>query len=166
MNSRYSKLLIFLIAGLCVFWVSACATGDKKEDDYLKNHKTLSKRIKLFNQEFETRSNIASDKMVKDDHREEFLKYIDDIHLNILFNKSTIISIKYYQDGLPISQNSRFPKENFNKAVLSIKYEIVVHPSSKLKTLFVKQPWELLEIDGKKKWVVIPEMDVFLNKKK
>ncbi len=166
MNSRHSRFLFLLAAGLCVFWISACATGDKKEDDYLKNQKTLSKRIEVFNQEFESRNNIASDMMVRDDHREEFLKYIDDIHHNVLFNKSTIIGIKYYQDGLPISQNSRFPKENFNKAVASIKYEIVVHPSNKLKTLFVKQPWELLEIEGKKKWMVTPELDAFLNKKK
>ena len=82
------------VVAFCVFWISACATGDKKDDNFLKSHENFSKRVKLFNEEFESRTNIASDKMVKDDHREEFLKYIDDIHLNVLFNKSTIIGIK------------------------------------------------------------------------
>lgn len=118
------------------------------------------RNIELYNHDFETKSFNSARLLVKDAHREEFLTKLIEVQQRVMFEKSTMLNMRFSKDGQAIRQSYMMPEEDFNEAVVTYQYQVVVSPSAKLQTLLVQQRWELQ--GNNLDWVVVPNLDDFL----
>jgi hypothetical protein len=77
----------------------------------------------------------------------------------ITFFEATILNIKFFKDGAPVAITAKGPGEGFNRAVVIIRYQLAILPSTKVVTRLVEQEWVL---EGEQ-WLVIPDLDIFLE---
>ena len=66
--------------------------------------------------------------------------------------------MKIFKDGKPIITNSSVLETEFDKAEILIRYQLSVLPSTKIKTLMVKQEW----VKYNNIWFAIPNLDLFI----
>ena len=69
---------------------------------------------------------------------------------------STILDIKFINNGVQTSIGS---KENFDRAVVVMRYQLAVLPSTKLKNPIIEQEWVLYQ----EQWVIIPDLIKLLD---
>lgn len=138
-----------------VFLLSACAT----EKAYQVSHDKLSRNIKLFNTDFESRSADVSSILVKADARENYLLQLPDIKEKVTFTESSIVKIEYLKEGAFSKQAGGIPEEDFNECIVTMRYRMVIMPSNKLVTRIAKQKW----VKEGEDWVVVPDLTQFAN---
>jgi hypothetical protein len=69
---------------------------------------------------------------------------------------STILDIKFFNNGVQTSIGS---KEDYDRAIVVIRYQLFVLPSTKLKNPIIEQEWVLYQ----EQWVTIPDMRALLD---
>lgn len=119
----------------------------------------LDDAIKYYNDNFEAKLLDRSSALVHLDKREDFMTRSTDITNRITFYESKIVNIYLLKEGKPIPINPSFGEGSFDEAIVTIRYQLVVSPSNRLKTLIVKQKWALTN----HQWRVYPNLDVFIN---
>ena len=72
---------------------------------------------------------------------------------------SKILDIKFFKIGVPVVITSKGPEKGFNRAIVTIRYQLAILPSTKLVTRLVEQEWVL---EGEQ-WVVIPDLSTLLE---
>lgn len=139
--------------------VAVSLIGCAFQKSYMESREKLSRNIKVFNAEFESKSIDVSPLMVRADKREEFLMKVPQIKEKATFDEISIVNAEYFKDGSPVKQSGGAPTQDFDEAVMTLRYRMAVLPSNKLETRVVKQKW-VLEGDD---WVVVPDLDAFLK---
>jgi len=163
LNSRPEFLMINLatlplngIRFLLIFiFIVSCGTLDL----FNQSQQELDLKIKAFNIDFENKAFDRAARFVHPDFREDFQKKSLEVAKRTTILEYTTLGIKFFKDGQPVRPTSSNPLKDFNKTEVTIRYQISVLPSTKLKFIIVKQEW----VKWNTAWVVIPKIDSFLN---
>ena len=67
--------------------------------------------------------------------------------------------VKFFKNGVPAVITSKGPEKGFNRAIVTIRYQLAILPSTKLVTRLVEQEWVL---EGEQ-WMVIPDLSTLLE---
>ncbi|MBC8286348.1 MAG: hypothetical protein H8E42_02625 [Nitrospinae bacterium] len=128
----------------------------KTLDHYYKTQEDLDLSIKAYNFEFESKAIDTSARFVHPANRAQYLAKSLEITKRLTFFEATILDIKFFNNGVPTSGGS---KKGFDRAIVVIRYQAAVLPSTKLKTLMVEQEWVLYQ----DQWVTIPDLSMLLE---
>lgn len=128
------------------------------QKDHEKNFENLSRIMKLYGNEFESRSDKAGAMWVEHDMKADYLVKVQDIFERINFVNSQVLSVSFKKSGALVSNSGGNPESDFDEALVLIRYEFVMSPSVILKNKIVKQRW-VLKPGGV--WNLIPDLSVF-----
>jgi hypothetical protein len=135
-----------------MFVFASCETLDF----YLKTQKDLDLSIKSYNLGFESKAIDRTALFVHPAHRAEAMeKSLERIKRLSIFD-STILDIKFFNNGIQTSIGS---KEEFDRAIVVIRYQLAVLPSTILKNPTIEQEWVLHQ----EQWVTIPDISELLD---
>jgi len=124
-----------------------------------KDFENLERIIKIYNNEFESKSDRAGTTWVRDDLKADYLTKIKEVYEKTTFLNSQILSITFKNQGKSVSQKGSNPSEDFDEAIVAIRYEFVRSPSVSLQDKIIKQHW-VKEGDV---WKIVPDLSVFLD---
>jgi hypothetical protein len=124
----------------------------------LQSQKELDTKIKIFNLEFESKALNRCSKFIHPDFLAEFQRKSLDFEKNVTILDTTTLDMKIFKDGKLIITNSSILETDFNKAEILIRYQLSVLPSTKIKTIIVKQEW----VKFSDIWFVIPNLNSFI----
>ncbi len=151
-------LITFLLRavpiGLALSLLSACAQYSitRLQDD-------LETNVYQFNKRFEGKMMDLSAAFVSRAKRKEFLIDSNKIKEKVTFFNSSILDIQYFNNNDPVKRTAKGAEKEFNKASVSMQYQITVLPSNQLKTIFWDQVWVLNE----EQWQAEPDLSVFFK---
>ncbi len=151
---KHAKFLPILFALL----IAACG-GFSNNKHYLESQEKLARNIKVFNTNFESRTDEASALLVKADLRDNYVLKLPDIKDKVNFSESSIVKMEYFKNGNSIKLSGGLPSEDFDECAVTLRYRLTIMPSNKLETRIVRQRW-VQEEGG---WVVIPDLSSFLK---
>ncbi len=152
LNSNLSRALtIFLF--LAVFTSYSCRTLGS----FNQSQEDLDISIKAYNHDFESKAIDVSTRFVHPSHRAEYLSKSLEVSKRITFFDATILDIKFFNNGVPTSSNSQ---EGFDRAIVVIRYQVAVLPSTKLESIIVEQEWVLYQ----DQWFIIPDLTSLLER--
>ncbi len=89
------------------------------------------------------------------DKRRQFLTDSLKVKENIIFYESSILDAQLFNNDIPVRTKTDGPATEFNKAIVTIRYQLSVLPSNQLKTILVDQIWLWENND----WYVDPRLD-------
>ncbi len=150
-----SPRLRLVVAACLLFTIAACSSFAQRQ-----THDDLEQSIKAFNRRFEGKLMDISSPFVVREKQEEFLKKSLRVENDVVFYNTSILNVRLFEDDQPVRITSKGPEKEFNQADVLIRYQITVMPSTKLKTLMVKQKWYHSEEEG---WRVDPDLDAFFD---
>jgi hypothetical protein len=135
-----------------MFIFASCGTLDP----YLKTQEDLDLSIKAYNLEFESKAIDRTARFVHPDHRAEYMERSLEMTKRLTIFDATVLDIKLFNNGV---QTSIVSKENFDRAVVVMRYQLAVLPSTKLKNPIIEQEWVLYQ----EQWVIIPDLSTLLD---
>jgi hypothetical protein len=150
LTNQYRIKLLFLF-----LLIVSCGTLDS----FRQSQKELDINIKAFNFEFESKAFARAARFVHPDFLKDFRQKSLEVSKNTTFLENTTLDLKLFKDDEPISLTPSISAEDFNRGEVTIRYQVSILPSIKLKTIIVTQEW----IKLKDIWVVIPKIDSFLR---
>ncbi len=74
------------------------------------------------------------------------------------YDRSTV-DIQYLDGDQPVKITTEGPEKEFDKAIVTLRYQISVLPSNQLKTIMLDQVWVL----NNELWQVEPNLGVLLE---
>ena len=77
---------------------------------------------------------------------------------NVTILSTATLDMKIFKDGKPVITNSSVLETEFDKAEILIRYQLSILPSTKIKTIIVKQEW----VKYNNIWFTIPNLDSFI----
>ena len=125
---------------------------------FMQSYEELDTKIKLFNLEFESKALNRCSRFVHPDLLKEFQRKSLDFQKNVTILGTTTLGMKIFKDEKPVITNTSIFKTDFNKAEILIRYQLSVLPSTKIKTIIVKQEW----VKYNNIWFAIPNLDSFI----
>lgn len=128
-------------------------------DPYYKTQQNLDLSIKAFNFEFESKAMDSSARFVHPTQRAYFMGKSMEMTQRVTFYEATVLDIKFFKNGVPSINTSKGPEKGFDRAVVVIRYQVAVLPSTKLKSVIVEHEWVL----DQGQWSVIPDLDGLLS---
>jgi hypothetical protein len=130
---------------------SQYSIGERQED--------LQAKIHQFNKRFEAKMMDLSAAYLPLNKRRQFL--IDSLKIkeNVAFYDSSVLDVQLFNNDLPVQIKSNGPGTEFNKAIVTMRYQMSLLPSNQVKTIIVDQQW-LLEDE---EWFVDPKLDNFFK---
>lgn len=151
------KTCFLIPAMMFLLFSSACSMMQKDHEDDYEN---LNRIMKLYNNEFESKSDRAGAMWVKHDMKSDYLIQAKEVFSRINFVDSQVLNVVFKKSGKMVQNNGGAPGNDFDEALVLIRYEYVLSPSVSVKTKMVKQRWIMLP-DGA--WNLVPDLTVFLN---
>ena len=145
-----SAILICLSMSL----FSACAQYSK-----MKLQDDLQTNIYQFNKRFSGKMMDISVPYVLLDKRRKFLTESLKIKEKVTFYDSSILDIQYFNGNQPVKITTKGAEKEFDKAIVTWRYQISVLPSNQLKTIMLDQVW----VYNEEQWLVEPDLDVFFK---
>jgi hypothetical protein len=121
---------------------------------YRKTQKNLNLNIKAFSNEFESKTVGSSAEFLHPDHRSKYLAQSLGMTKRITIFITDIQTSNFLKDKVPAFLISRGPEEGFNRTIVTIRYQIAVLPSTKVKSLLVEQELVL----NQKQWVIMSQI--------
>jgi len=156
LKSNYTPNLVQRVILFLLLFVSvSCETLDP----YYKTQENLDLSIEAFNFEFESKAMNISARFVHPAHRANYKDQSLEMTQRITFFEATILDIKFFKIGVPVVTTSKGPEKGFNRAIVTIRYQLAILPSTKLVTRLVEQEWVL---EGEQ-WMVIPDLSTLLE---
>lgn len=155
---KHAKFYCYSLSILLGLLIAACG-GYGNNKQHVESQEKLARNIKVFNTNFESRTEGASALLVKADLRDNYVLKLPDIKDKVNFSDSSIIKMEYSRNGAPIKLSGGLPTEDFDECTVTMRYRLTIMPSTKLETRIVKQRWVQEEGD----WVVIPDLSSFLK---
>jgi hypothetical protein len=128
---------------------------------FKQSQEELDIKIKAFNFEFESKAFVRAARYVHPDFLEYFQQKSLEVFKKTTFLENTILDLKLFKDNQPVrlTPSDSDSAEDFNRSEVTIRYQVTTLPSTKLKTIIVKQEWMKLNDT----WVVNPKIDSFLK---
>ena len=131
------KFLFFFL------FIVSCGTLDS----FKQSQQELDVKIQAFNFEFESKAFARAARFVLPDFLKDFRQKILEVSKNTTFLENTTLDLKLFKDDQPIPLTPSDSAEDFNRGEVTIRYQVSILPSIKLKDT----------------WVVIPKIDSFLK---
>ena len=128
-------------------------------DPFKQSQKELDIKIQAFNFEFESKAFSRAARFVHPDLLKDFQQKSLEVSKKTTFLENTTLDLKLFKDDQPVRLTPSDSAEDFNRSEVTIRYQVTILPSTKLKTIIVTQEW----IKLKDTWVVIPKIDSYLN---
>jgi hypothetical protein len=125
------------------FTVEPCGTLDY----FKQSQQDLDVKIQAFNFEFESKTFARTTRFVHPNFLKDFRQKSLEVYKNTTFLENTTLDLKLFKDDQPIPLTSSDSAEDFNRDEVTIRYQVSILPSIKLKDT----------------WVVIPKIDSFLK---
>ncbi len=152
-----SRLLTWpFLLGLSLLFFSGCASAP---ETHLEDLEVI---LKAYNNAFEAKADNGGSQYVKDDMRTHYLMKFAEIRKKVSFSSSLLVNKTYYQENNPVlldDEKMKSKKPVFNKAVITMRYELIVKPSNQVKTLVHNQVW----VYAQDHWELEPDLEPFLN---
>ncbi len=139
-----------------LFALISVSASCKTLDSYHKTQEDLDLSIKAYNLEFESKAIDRTARFVHPAHRAEYMAKSLEMTKRITIFDATILDIKLFNNGVPTSSGS---KEDFDRAIVVIRYQLAILPSNKLKSPIIEQEW----VHYQEQWVTIPDLSAFLD---
>jgi hypothetical protein len=139
--------------------LQACALYPTAPQERLKELELI---VKAYNNSFESRHPSGGVTYVRDDLKPNYLMKYAQLKDKVTFGRTQRINQALYKNDelVPLTEQVLQAEEPpFNKAIITMRYEIVVKPSNQVKTLVHDQEWELT--DGR--WILVPDLDPFMK---
>ena len=156
LKSNYTPNLVQRVILFLLLFVSvSCETLDP----YYKTQENLDLSIEAFNFEFESKAMNISARFVHPAHRAKYKAQSLEMTQRITFFEATILNIKFFKNGVPVALTPKGPEKGFNRAIVIIRYQVAVLPSTKLVNRLIEQEWVL---EGGQ-WLVIPDLSALLQ---
>ena len=150
-NQHRIKLLFLFLFLLIV----SCVTLNP----FRQSQKELDIKIKAFNFEFESKAFARAARFVNPDFLKDFQEKSLKVFENTTFLKNTTLELKLFENDKPVRLIPSDSAEDFNRSEVTIRYQVTILPSTKLKTIIVTQEWKKL----KNGWFVNPKINSFLK---
>ena len=112
-------------------------------DPFKQSQEELDIKIKAFNFEFESKAFARAARFVLPDFLKYFRQKTLEVSKNTTFLENTTLDLKLFKDDQPIPLTPSDSAEDFNRGEVTIRYQVSILPSIKLKDT----------------WVVIPKID-------
>jgi hypothetical protein len=119
----------------------------------------LQTNVYQFNKRLEGKMMDLSAGYVSQEKRKDFLINSKAIKEKVTFYDRSIIDIQYLDGGQPVKITSEGPEKEFDKAIVTLQYQISVLPSNQLKTIMLDQVW----VFNDEQWQVEPDLGVLLK---
>ena len=156
LKSNYTPNLVQRVILFLLLFVSvSCETLDP----YYKTQENLDLSIEAFNFEFESKAMNISSRFVHPAHRANYKAQSLEMTQRITFFEATILNIRFFKNGVPVALTPKGPEKGFNRAIVIIRYQVAVLPSTKLVNQLIEQEWVL--VGGQ--WLVIPDLSALLQ---
>jgi hypothetical protein len=143
----------FFVLFFIFFW-TACA-----HYSHVDREENLQAKIRQFNKRFEAKMMDLSASYLPIAKRRQYLTDSLRIKENVVFYESSVLDAKLFNDDLPVQTKTDGPAEEFNKAIVTMRYQLSILPSNQLKTIIVDQIWQWENDD----WYVDPKLDNFFK---
>ena len=128
-------------------------------DPHYKIQENLTLSIEAYNFEFESKALKSSARFVHPSIRSHYMAKSLEITQRVTFFEATILDIKFFKNEIPAVTTPKGPEEGFTRTIVTIRYQVAVLPSTKLKTLTIEQEWVL----HRGQWVIIPDLNSLLE---
>ena len=145
---RIKLLFLFLL-------IVSCGTLDH----FRQSQKELDIKIKAFNFEFESKAFARAARFVNPDFLKDFQEKSLKVFEKTTFLQNTTLELKLFENDKPVRLIPSDSAEDFNRSEVTIRYQVTILPSTKLKTIVVTQEWTKL----KNGWFVNPKINSFLK---
>lgn len=99
----------------------------------------LQTNISQFNKRFEGKMMDLGAAYLPAKKRRRFMEDSLKVKEKITFYDSSILETQLFEDELPVQMKANGP--DFNKAVVTMRYQLAILPSNRLKTILVDQIW-------------------------
>ena len=155
--SRNPAVLLWVFAA--VLGLQACALMPTAPEKRLEELEVIAK---AYNNSFESRHPSGGVTYVRDDLKSNYLMKYAQLKDKVTFGRIQRINQALYKDDelVPLTQQVlKAEKPPFNKAVITMRYELVVKPGNQVKTLVHDQQWQL--VNGR--WMLVPDLDPFMK---
>lgn len=119
----------------------------------------LQTNVYQFNKRLDGKMMELSAGYVTQEKRKDYLINSKEIKEKVTFYDRSIVDIKYLDGGQPVKITAEGPEKEFDKAIVTLQYQISVLPSNKLKTIMLDQVWVLNE----EHWQVEPDLGALLK---
>ena len=119
----------------------------------------LQTNVYQFNKRLEGKMMDLSAGYVSLAKRKDFLINSKTIKEKVTFFDRSIVDIQYLNGGQPVKITAEGPEKEFDKAIVTLQYQISVLPSNQLKTIMLDQVWVLND----EQWQVEPDLGVLLK---
>lgn len=133
---------------------SACA-----QYSLIKIQDDLETNVYQFNKRFEGKMMDLSAAYVSLAKRKDFLIDSNKIRQKVTFYDRSIVDIQFLDGDQPVRKTAEGAEKEFNKAIVTLRYQISVLPSNQLKTIMSDQIWVLND----EQWQVEPDLSVLLK---
>ena len=154
---RNKPPILFRIATLAVILslplVWGCASTAEKR------LKQLGKVLRVYNNAFESKSENGGSGYVQNEYRMDYLLKYGAIQNRVSFFKSQMLNQAYFKDGKPLEINADNPEGDFNEVVITMRYQVTIAPSNRLKTFLHDQRWK----HNGATWLLEPNLTPFLK---
>lgn len=147
-RSQEFTTILFLL----IFIFASCKTFNPLH----KIQEELDLSIKAYNLEFESKEIDRSTRLVHPEHRAQYLDKSLDVTKRITIFDATTLDIKLFNNGVLTTSTS---EDGFDRAIVVIRYQLAVLPSTKLKSFIYEQEW----VRFQDQWFTIPNLDEFFN---
>lgn len=151
--------IIFLLVLATALSLQACAFLPTEPQERLEELELVTQ---AYNNAFESRHPNGGVTYVRDDLKPSYLMQYAQLKDKVTFGRTQRINQVLYKDNelVPLTEQVlKAEKPPFNKAIITMHYEIVVKPSNQVKTVVHDQQWELT--NGR--WVLVPNLDPFMK---
>jgi hypothetical protein len=149
--ARKFFILFFILFGTACAQFTEYSNAEREEN--------LQTKIHQFNKRFESKMMSLSAPYLPIDKRRQFLTDSLKIKEKVVFYESDILDAKLFNGDLPVQSRVDSPPAEFDKAIVTMRYQLSVLPSNRLKTITIDQIWRW-ENNG---WFVDPDLDSFFK---
>lgn len=127
--------------------------------DTEKSLETLDKTLRVYNNSFESRDESGGSSYVLNDYRMDYLLKYGEIQNRVSFLQVQTLNVAYFKSGKPLEVNEENPEGEIDEAIVTMRYQVTVSPSNRVKTFIHEQRWKLEE----ETWLLEPNLKPFLN---
>ncbi len=124
-----------------------------------KRLEQLGKVLRVYNNAFESKSENGGSGYVQNEYRMDYLLKYGAIQNRVSFFKSQMLNQAYFKDGKPLEINADNPEGDFNEVVITMRYQVTIAPSNRLKTFLHDQRWK----HNGATWLLEPNLTPFLK---
>ncbi|MFQ5716270.1 MAG: hypothetical protein ACE5GQ_04145 [Nitrospinales bacterium] len=156
---RQVRRLRGILTGTLPLLLALTFYGCAFEETHVESAARLQQSSRVFSDAFESKHSEASQVFLPVEMRETFMEKFQEIKKRVTFDEVEIVKIEYFKDGTPLKASRLGPDGDFNKAEITLRYQVAVAPSNTLKAVTAKQTW----IKEGRDWTVLPDLDPFLK---